>query len=181
MAKPGVKIELVGDLATMRAFEGMKAGAQRKVTRPAVRAGASIVAKAAQANAKPSEFEDSSGALRRSIGIKTGTLKRQGQVFGVYAVVGARKGEGDREHTDPRGVSVFRRPYKYDHLVEGGTKPHFAGKGGKQFHPGAEAKPFLEPAFEDNRVRIRDAVKTRLALEVDKEARKQAAKARAGA
>lgn len=41
-----------------------------------------------------------------------------------------------------RGVSVA-------HLVEGGTARHWQPKR-KQMHPGAKAKPFLEPAFYDH-------------------------------
>lgn len=42
------------------------------------------------------------------------------------------------------------------HLVEGGTRPHWQPKRGVM-HPGAKAKPFLEPAFfdhDDDAVRI---------------------------
>lgn len=35
------------------------------------------------------------------------------------------------------------------HLVEFGTEPHWQPKRG-QMHPGAEAKPFLEPAYVKN-------------------------------
>ena len=41
-----------------------------------------------------------------------------------------------------RGVSIA-------HLVEAGTRPHFQPRRGI-FHPGAKAKPFLEPAYEAN-------------------------------
>lgn len=40
-----------------------------------------------------------------------------------------------------RGVSIA-------HLVEGGTAPHYQPRL-KFMHPGAEAKPFLEPAYFD--------------------------------
>ena len=176
MPKPGIEMRLTGVTSTVAAFSQLKAGAQRTVARPAVRAGASIVSMEAKANAKPSSFEDSSGALRRSIGVKVRTARSRGRPSGIYALVGARQGQGDRQHTDKRGVTVTRKPFRYDHLVEGGTKPHFAGKGGKQFHPGAEAKPFLGPAFEDNRVQIESAVRTRLAEEIEKNARRVAAK-----
>ena len=48
-----------------------------------------------------------------------------------------------------RGVGIA-------HLVEGGTAPHFQPKRGRM-HPGAKAKPFLEPAYfahDDEVVRI---------------------------
>jgi len=38
-----------------------------------------------------------------------------------------------------RGIAIA-------HLVEGGTRPHWQPKR-KVMHPGAKAKPFLEPAF----------------------------------
>lgn len=48
-----------------------------------------------------------------------------------------------------RGVGIA-------HLVEGGTRPHWQPNRGIM-HPGAKAKPFLEPAFfdhDDDAVRI---------------------------
>lgn len=48
-----------------------------------------------------------------------------------------------------RGVGIA-------HLVEGGTRPHWQPRRGVM-HPGAQAKPFLEPAFfahDDDVVRI---------------------------
>lgn len=48
-----------------------------------------------------------------------------------------------------RGIAIA-------HLVEGGTAPHWQPKRGRM-HPGARAKPFLEPAYfahDDQVVRI---------------------------
>ena len=44
-------------------------------------------------------------------------------------------------------ISATGRGVSISHLVEAGTRPHYQPKR-KQFHPGAEAKPFLEPAYE---------------------------------
>jgi HK97 gp10 family phage protein len=151
----------------------MKEASKRRVLRPAIRAGASIVNKAAKVNAAPSNFEDSLGGLRRSLGIKTGTIKRGG---GVYAVVGARKGQGEKP--DERVKGGVRRPFHYLHLVEGGTKPHMVGS---RHHPGAKANPILTPAYEDNKTQIETTVRARLAQEIEKEAHRQAAKAAAKA
>lgn len=55
--------------------------------------------------------------------------KRRNQVINVVAATGRAIGEA--------------------HLVEFGTEPHWQPNRG-QMHPGAEAKPFLEPAYVAN-------------------------------
>ena len=158
MAEPAA-MRLVGEKDVIAALDGMaKQSARNRVARPAIRAGASIVSKAAKRNASKANFTDSSGALKRSIGIKMFTGRR-----GVVAVIGARQGQGIRIH---KGVK--RNPFKYSHLVEKGTTH-------------SVAKPFLEPAFEDNKAAIQREIRVKLREGIIKEARRQAKKAAARA
>jgi HK97 gp10 family phage protein len=173
MAASSVKVRLIGVRETERALAGMKDASKKRVLRPAIKEGAKIVNQAAKVNAASSNFEDSLGGIRRSIGIKTGTIKRGG---GVYAIVGARKGQGEKP--DERVKGGVRKPFHYLHLVEGGTKPHMVGS---RHHPGAKAIPILKPAYEENKTQIETIVRVRLAQEIEKEARLQAAKAAAKA
>lgn len=53
-------------------------------------------------------------------------------------------------------VSPTGRGVGIAHLVEAGTRPHYQPKR-RSFHPGAKAKPFLEPAYfahDEDAVRI---------------------------
>ncbi len=85
-------------------------------------------------------------AMRQRAPVETGTLRRSlGQKAGrgrarQYVVIGPRRQFFERG----------RRPVKYAHLVEGGTRPH-RYKTRKGQHPGARAKPFMRPAFEASR------------------------------
>jgi HK97 gp10 family phage protein len=169
MAGVGSNFKVLGVEETQRALKGLSDSSQRRVVRPAVRAGASMLSKAAKRNAAPTNFDDSLGGLRRSIGVKVKTNRNKA---GVHAVVGARLGQGEK--ADPRVKGGVRKPFYYSHLVEKGTKPHAVGK---RQHLGAKPKPFLEPALESNKSAINAAIRTRLAQEIEKEAARQAAKA----
>jgi len=171
-------MELVGIKDVIAALEEMSIASRRRVMRPAIREGASIVSKAAKKNAKsrtnvltsrakkaqgPGPLSlgagESTGALSRSIGIKTGIGKH-----GVFAVIGARVRQGDTlVRVGARSVRT-RRPSRYSHLVEKGTSH-------------SRAFPFLGPAFEQNRGRIKAAILRRARKEFVKEANKIAAKA----
>ena len=105
-------------------------------------AGIDVLKKAARAGARPILNEAKSlcpvksGELRSSIGLRQKTRYQS-----VDAVV------------------VARAPHA--HLVEFGVNPHRVGKGsnsrtlfGKQrgrLHPGAEAQPFMRPAFDNKK------------------------------
>ncbi len=77
--------------------------------------------------------------LRANDSVKEGNLLR--------GMVIRRKGKRAGEvtlHVVASGKAVGEA-----HLVEFGTEPHFQPKRGRM-HPGAAAKPFLEPAFVTN-------------------------------
>lgn len=156
-----VTIVLKGDKALFAALNALGTSAHKRVARPAIRKGASLVNKAAKNNIKPSTFDDSSGILRRSLGIKSKTYRTA-----VAAIIGARKGQS-KVH---RGVT--RIPFFYSHLVEGGTSA-------RSGHPGSEPKPFLEPAFESTKGKAEQVIKAEMRVQLEKEAVRQARKAMA--
>ena len=168
---------LVGDQATQKALTAMGQSAANRVMKPSLRAGAKVVNDAAKRNASPSNFQDSLGGLRRSLGIKTGTAggrrsavaSERRAATSVYAVVGARIGEGWKldDNAQPDGI---RKPSRYLHLVEKGTKP-------RQGHPGSRPHPVVEAAFDSNEARVKDAVASRTRVEMDKERERQRKKA----
>lgn len=121
------------------------------------------------------------GDMRRNITAvgarETGTLRRSitGKVITyssgvVIMLVGPRR----------RKYANGRNPANYAHLVELGTSPHSLGKGVGRFqvrkkwrslvaHPGATAKPFLEPTSRQSGPRLSEQI----AVEVLEEKRKQ--------
>lgn len=155
-----IKVTLEGETELRRALEQFKASTQRKIARPGVRAATTLVLRAARQRA-PKKAGDRTGALRKSLGQAVRTYKHKGVVFGI---VGPRV-----EHvtTDKYGRKVW--PVKYAHLVEFGTAPH--GK-----HPGARARPFMRPAYEETKMAARNALWSKIAQNIEKEAKRLAAK-----
>ena len=86
------------------------------------------------------------GLLRKSLGRRFKTYRKNG-VVAVY--MGPRR--GFKTIINGRAVN----PTNYAHLVEYGTSQHFLGKKGSKetglLHPGARARPFLRPAFDQTK------------------------------
>ena len=156
-----------GQRELRRALEQLPLAVQRKALRPAVRAGSSVINKAAKAKAPRDK-----GDLRRSIGVKVKSY-RSGVVVGV---IGPRKGHKVHLKTETRRRSgllgllgateehdSFKVPAKYAHFVEHGTS-HSA------------AKPFLRPAIEIAGPRAQRVMADRLRITIPREAAKYAAK-----
>lgn len=81
---------------------------------------------------------------RQRVPIRTGDLKKS-----VRSNFDIRKIQG-----------TVRAKEFYAHMIEFGTKPHNIGNG---HHPGTTARPFLRPAYEDEKPNliknVKDAVK----------------------
>ena len=123
------------------------------------------------------------GLLRKSIGLVQRT--RRGT---VYTIVGPRTGFKDPE--------TGENPVNIAHLVELGTKPHeiaprqqsgvLAVKSpggptsyvsGAVQHPGAEAKPFIRPAWDAQRGQIMPTLEREMAAKIMQKAAKYANRA----
>ena len=143
-------MELFGDKALKRTFEQLGERVQRKVLRAAVTAAATPVSKAAKANAAKE-----SGLLKKSLGRKIVTNKKRQS---VTAIVGPRRG------VSAQYKGKLRKPSRYAHLVEKG----FIDQAGN-FHP---PQPFLAPAMETTKAQALDAMGSKLAAGVVREAMK---------
>lgn len=74
-------------------------------------------------------------------------------------------------------------PRAYAHLVEGGTKPHFVGKGSKtakgghgNMHPGTPPRPFLRPAVDTKGSEAIEVARKIIGVEIEAEITKVAGK-----
>lgn len=149
-----IKVDLTGDAALMAKLKDIPDKVERKIIVDSARKAWAPALKRARGIA-PVEL----GALKRAIGIRM--TKRKGQ---LTMRVSTRKDAapivtGTRTTTfqvNGRSVSVTRRvkrdPRKYFHLVTGGTKPHVIKIGNRTVHhPGTEAQPFMQRAFDAER------------------------------
>lgn len=84
-------------------------------------------------------LRDAKSNLRSNGSIITGALYR-----GMVIRLKGKKPGSVTHHVAASGEAVGEA-----HLVEFGTEEHWQPKRG-QMHPGAQAKPFLEPAFVSN-------------------------------
>ena len=161
---------ILGERELMKAIDQLTGSAQRRIARPAIRAAASIVNKAAKSNlprrgwatttSKGRTFTYArTGALRRSIGVKMKTYRNSGA---VVAIVGPRSKPSFKAQIPLR--SRVADPLRYAHLLERGTKF-------------SKARPFLRPALDNNRVRIRQTLIAKMREGLRKEAERAARKA----
>jgi hypothetical protein len=178
-------------------FEALVAeNKKRNVSLKGARAGGKVLQKAARAGAPKRK---GSGALKQSQGVKA-AKGRKGLTVS-YAVQGARR-KVDKMVT-PAGRKKPMRvvPAFYDHLVQGGTKPHSVAKGqslgrgqrvskkgkvygksvvrtdqaGKQ-HPGAKANPYRRRAWDAVKDEAGAAALAAMAAETQKVIEKESAK-----
>lgn len=165
----GVKIAV--DTSGLAAVS--KESRQRTITLKAVRAGARILRDAARARA-PRRV--GSGALRHAQGIKA-AKGRRGKTLS-YAAQGAKIGVQKAVTTPGRRTPQTVVPALYDHLVQGGTKPHAVR--GRGQHPGARPNPYRRDAYESKKAEIGQAMRDTMAAElrkvIDREAKRLAAK-----
>jgi HK97 gp10 family phage protein len=115
--------------------------------------------------------------LKRALGRKVKAYGNSTKGYVVVGVVGARKDAAGKPAKFGRVVKVggrdqYRNPVKYDHLVEGGTKPHSLSKGSRlakrgkaatgqgtgKKHPGAKPKPFVSKARESTKYTVKSII-----------------------
>lgn len=103
------------------------------------------------------------GLLKKSIG-----SKEKKYASGVHvSVIGVRKDVVGVTTNERTGKTIKVLPYKYAHLVEFGTRPHKIGSGK---HPGAAAKPFLGPAFEEHKGEAVGIIESEIRQQIEKAA-----------
>jgi HK97 gp10 family phage protein len=157
------KVEGLAELEKL--LQQLPANIEKNVMRGALRAGQGVIAEAAR-----QKVPVDSGALRDSIRVTVdGQALRRGVVSVFVKAGGAVKGK----------VAAF-----YAHMVEFGTARHwikpknrkslfFAGIARDVVdHPGAQAKPFLRPAFDENKDAALQAVADYIRARLPREFRK---------
>lgn len=140
----------------------------RGITLKGVRAGVKVLLPVAKAGAPR---RPGSGALKQSQGTKA-VRGRKGKT-GSYAIQGAKAKIQKSVKVKGSGKPRLAIPAKYDHLVQGGTKPHMAGK---RKHPGAKPNPYRKRAYEATKDTIGAAIATTMAAETQKVIAKAAGK-----
>lgn len=192
MASARGQLQLAGVPAFLRVLEELGGNIATRIAKEATEQGGEVVKRAAQANLLANPSVEST-ALVDSI---TNAPRYYRRTKTAVAIVGPRFSMV--RHYRNR----LRRPFKYAHLVEGGTAPHFTGKGARRFtrkvkridqrgnvriekygarefgtiHPGSRPEPFMRPAFDANRRTVL-AIAERIARQrLDREARRLAAK-----
>ncbi|WP_309387522.1 HK97-gp10 family putative phage morphogenesis protein [Cerasicoccus frondis] len=138
------EMTLTGDLELDKFIAGLAQSGQNRIMRPGVRAGASVISKAAKQKAR--RFKRT-GQLAKAIGVSKVKTYPGGAVF---AAVGPRT--GFKMIFEGKPVN----PTQYAHLVEFGTAH-------------SEAKPFLRPAFDLEQGRAIAASQLAAVKAVDKE------------
>lgn len=146
MANSGA--QLLGGKELEKKFRTLGDKVQRKVLRNAVASGATPIAKATKA-----KVAKETGTLELSIGKKVKAYPKSGSVVGVI---------GPRFSVTSMFKGRKRRPAYYAHLAE---KGHIAENG--KFIPGNRA---IEKAAEESQPQALDAISTKLAKGVVKEA-----------
>lgn len=186
------QLQLAGVPSFLRVLDELGGNIATRIAKEATEQGGEIIKRAAQANLAASPSVEST-ALIDSI---TNAPRYYRKNKTAVAIVGPRFSMV--RHYRNR----MRRPFKYAHLVEGGTAPHFVGKGARRstrkakridqrgnvrierygarefgtIHPGARPEPFMRPAFDANKRTVL-AIAERIArTRLDREARRLAAK-----
>lgn len=160
----GIRGEIQGLAEVVATLKGLPAKLQRKIMRKALSKATKGTVAAAR-RLVPRE----TGLLKKSIGRKVVTYKESGV---LVVVIGPRKGFRQDVTRRGRGKPSIADPVNYAHLVEFGTKPHSLLKGASsrgrlkkatadlvargigKIHPGAKARPFLRPAFDQTKGQI---------------------------
>jgi HK97 gp10 family phage protein len=121
---------------------------RRKAVGDAVKAAMKPVIDSAKAGAARD-----TGALKSAIG---SVLRRYRGGSISVGIVGPKTNWKKRGRPGKR-VAPIRKPSKYAHLVERGTKSHRIERkgGGSYTHPGSRAQPFMLPAFTRNAHSVR--------------------------
>lgn len=183
MAQIGFKIHI--DVSPIVAVIG--AAKARTLTLKAIRAGIKVLVAPARSAAPKRK---GSGALKQAQGWRAGKGTRAKTVS--WGVQGARV----RVQKTFKGQTI--KPHKYDHLVQGGTRPHRLGKGEKLArlfrrrtgdvmvpatkqtaggrHPGAKPNPYRRRVWQAKKGAVGATIVRTLRDEIQKSLASQAAK-----
>lgn len=155
------KVEGINEM--MAVLKGLRPAVQRRVLRPALAIEGRNVARAAKALV-PVRL----GQLKKAQGSKLKTYENGT----VIAIVGAQR----KKYVTYIGGKKID-PSKYDHLVHGGTQPHFIAARTivrtkvtlpGQFHPGTKPFPYLKIASANTMAGAGQRISARMSQEIKK-------------
>ena len=156
MPRAEIKIDTSSLSHLIKAMEELDRKVRNKALREALKAGRKVFIAAAR-SLVPTKYK----VLKKSLGFREKFKFAKGF---AYSVVGPKRRAG-------RTIKGLERiPTKYAHLVEFGAAPHTIGRGDitsdillakkrkykstGAMHPGAAPKPFLRPAWDNNKGKI---------------------------
>jgi HK97 gp10 family phage protein len=164
--------------ATLQRLKALR-GRGRTIQRNALRKAGRLVRQSAREHldAQMDQSDESSGLLRRSLWVIVKTYGNS-----VMAIIGPKTGM-KQEVAGRNKKKRLEDPAKIAHLVEFGTQPHALGKGASlrkkiqhgDMHPGAQAKPFMRPAWDETQAQVRGLIEREVAAGLEKEAARAAA------
>lgn len=146
MARPA-GIRIIGDKQLIKKLKKLGPRIFKKSIKKALRRGAKPFVKTARGSA-----ERETNTLRKSIGVRVKTYGRSGVIMALIGPRSSITGIG------PDGR--VRKPVKYAHLVEFGTD-------------NLPARPFMRPAWEQNKQAASKRIPAEIRVEVEKEAKKK--------
>ncbi|WP_165790812.1 HK97-gp10 family putative phage morphogenesis protein [Pleomorphomonas carboxyditropha] len=156
------------------AKSGVTGGAETRAALKALRAALGAPLNEASKRAVEPMAEAAKDLLKRNGSVKAGRLYR------IITVVRNRKRSSALRPVYEVGPDGSDPAYREAHLVEFGTAPHFQPELNRM-HPGARPKPFMRPAFEQNKegaVKIfADTIGPAIEKQADRLARRAAKKA----
>ncbi len=161
----------------------VNASKSRQIAMKGLRAGIRILVHTAKSGAPVG-----SGALRKAQGYRVA----KGRKVSAFAA------QGVRVAAQKQVGSVIRKPAKYDHLVQGGVKPHRLGSGEKlsrhrvtKFaeifqpatsqstggrHPGVKPNPYRRRAYQREKDRINTVILQEMGAELQRVIARESAK-----
>jgi len=155
---PRQMIFLEGEEKIKRKMDKLSSSAMRRVTRPASSKAMTPVNKTARQNCKPI-----SETVYKAIGKKQATYSESGV---VWTGVGVRKNE-KWWRPAPAGyywssTQQFQtiKAVNIAHLLELGVRPHEQPNQPRvgYFHPGVAPRPFLRPAWDANKMKVKSVM-----------------------
>lgn len=186
MANPPVGLVTKVDVSGITGF--VSEAKTRNITMKGLRAGIKLLVPAARANAPKA-----TGTLKRAQGYRV-AKGRRGKTIS-FAVQGAKK------KYESKVGKVVHKPMKYDHLVQGGVRPHRLGKGEKLdrvrvtrssenfvpgtaqtaggMHPGVKPNPYRRRAFDSTKDEMCRTIAREMVKEFERVVAKQAVKVQA--
>lgn len=154
-----IRANLAGIQDVMRELRAVEVKVQKRILKKALRAAGTPMLKTAKALCPVSTepLNPWKGLLKKSLGIKFAKDKSGGADIALLIVprYGFRRQAGVRTRGKKKGQPFFQDPSNIAHLVEYGTKH-------------SKAKPFMRPAFDQNKSKSMELFKRVVLEELEK-------------